>query len=62
LHTVTDLPAAGQMRVAPLLRVAIAATPLEFVAPVLEGFVGETEWSTEFFRFVGHAFTITESA
>jgi hypothetical protein len=51
------------MRVAPLLRADMpAGTALNFAEPVLEGFADDTQWSTEFFRFIGHAFTLTESA
>jgi hypothetical protein len=63
LHQVTELIATGRMRVAPLLRVAIpAVTPLDFLTPKLEGFPDDTSWSVEFFRFIGHTFTLTESA
>ena len=63
LHLVTDLDAANTVvRIAPLLRVNIPATPLEFAGPILEGFVDDTSWSLEYFRFVGHKFQITENA
>jgi len=64
LHFVTAVDgAAHTLKVSPLLRKPMAAgTVLEFQAPVLEGFVDDTAWSLEFFRFVGHRFTITESA
>lgn len=63
LHLVTSVDAAGRKAtVAPLLRKALSNTPMEFAKPVLEGFVDDTVWSVEFFRFVGHKFTITESA
>jgi hypothetical protein len=64
LHLVTsvDLPS-HTAQVGPLLRTAMpAGTPLEFLAPVLEGYAADTAWSLEYFRFVGHKFTITESA
>lgn len=62
LHSITVI-GDGLVMVAPLLRVNMpAGTPLEFVAPKLEGFCDDTSWEVEFFRFVGHEFTITESA
>jgi hypothetical protein len=62
LHMVTG--AAGNViTVTPLLRAALSATPLEFVAPILEGFTDNAPaWGVEFFRFVSHSFTITENA
>jgi hypothetical protein len=62
LHLVTA--AAGNvLTVSPLLRAALSGTPLEFVAPVLEGFTDEAPaWDVEFSRFTSHAFTLTESA
>lgn len=64
LHLVTSTDGAAKLaRVSPLLRVAMPiGTALEFIAPVLEGFVEETQWSLEFFKFVGHRFTLTENA
>jgi hypothetical protein len=63
LHFVTGLAAAAQVTVGPLLRATFPAdTPVECATPLLEGFVNDTSWSVEFFRFVGHTFTITESA
>jgi len=64
LHLVTAVNVAGHsLKVSPLLRVAMpAATALEYLAPVLEGFAEETTWSLEFFKFVGHRITITENA
>ena len=61
LHLVTAVTGTA-MKVAPLLRAPLSATPLEFIAPLLEGFCDDTTWSVEYFRFVGHRFTITESA
>ena len=62
LHLVTAQPAADTLAISPRLRTAIAAAPLEFAHPKLEGYVDDTAWSLEFVRFVGHAFTLTESA
>ena len=63
LHFVIGHPSAGHIAVSPLLRVTIpAATHLELAKPVLEGFTDDTSWSLDYFRFVGHAFTITENA
>lgn len=61
LHLITDVSGLSA-KVSPLLRKPMSATPMEFVAPLLEGFCDDTAWSLEYFRFVGHKFTITESA
>lgn len=61
LHFVTAV-GGSTLTVAPLLRVTFSLIKLEFAAPVLEGFADDTAWSLEYFRFVGHKFTITESA
>jgi hypothetical protein len=62
LHLVTKV-ASNVITVSPLLRTAMNAAPMEFVAPILEGFPDDPpSWDVEFFRFVGHSFTITESA
>jgi len=62
LHLVTGTPAAGSLSISPALRAPMAASAMDFVAPKLEGFVEETEWSLEWFKFVGHGFTLIESA
>ena len=63
LHLITAVDQAGKVaRVAPLLRKPMNGHHMEFVAPKLEGFVDDTTWSLEYFRFVGHKFTLTESA
>ena len=63
LHLITDVDVPGRVaRVSPLLRKPMASTPMEFLAPLLEGFCDDTSWSLEYFRFVGLKFTITESA
>jgi hypothetical protein len=63
LHLITAVDGPRHtLKVSPLLRKPLANTPMEFVSPILEGFADETTWSLEYFRFVGHHFTITESA
>jgi hypothetical protein len=63
LHFVTALVGATQASVGPLLRATFPdGTAIQCDTPLLEGFVADTSWSVEFFRFVGHTFTITESA
>jgi hypothetical protein len=62
LHLVTGVQA-NVASVSPLLRVAMSSTPMEFVAPVLEGFTDAApEWDVEYFRFIGFSFTLTENA
>jgi hypothetical protein len=62
LHLVTGVPNANRLTISPALRVPLNATALDFIAPKLEGFCEDTEWSLEWFKYVGHAFTLTESA
>lgn len=63
LHFVVSSPTGSHITVAPLLRVTLPNnSPIEVAKPILEGFVDDTAWSLEWFRFVGHKFTITESA
>jgi hypothetical protein len=63
LHLVTAQTAADTLAISPRLRAAMpAATLLEFAHPKLEGYCDDTSWSLEFVRFVGHTFTLTESA
>ena len=63
LHQITGADGGSKTAsVAPLLRAPMANSAMEFRAPVLEGFTDDTAWSLEYFRFVGHKFTITESA
>jgi hypothetical protein len=62
LHLITSVLPGNQLGISPQLRAPMAATPMEFAAPKLEGFCDETQWSLEWFRFVGHSFTISESA
>jgi len=62
LHKVTSVEV-DALFVAPALRVVLpAGTALDFITPKLEGFPDETAWSLEYFRFVGHQFTLTENA
>jgi hypothetical protein len=62
LHQVTTV-SGNTVTVTPLLRVAMSASPMEFIAPILEGFADNPpEWGVEFFRFVEQSFTITENA
>ena len=63
LHQIVGVdPALHTAKIAPPLRKAMSTSPMEFAHPVLEGFVDGTTWSLDYFRFVGHKFTITESA
>ena len=63
LHFVTAHPGQQQVQVGPLLRVSFpSGTPVEIGTPLLEGFIDDTSWSLDYFRFVGSKFTITESA
>jgi hypothetical protein len=62
LHLITSVFAADTLAISPRLRAPMVASPMEFLSPKLEGFCDETSWSLEWFRFVGHAFTITENA
>jgi hypothetical protein len=63
LHLITGADAATKTAtVSPLLRAPMANTPMDFIHPILEGFADDTSWSLEYFRFVGHKFTLTESA
>lgn len=63
LHFVTGQPSPQQVQVGPLLRADLPnGTALQIATPLLEGFINDTSWDLEFFRFVGHKFTITESA
>jgi len=63
LHLITTVDVAAKTaRIAPLLRVAMPGSLMEFTTPFLEGFVDDTSWSLEYFRFVGHRFNVTESA
>lgn len=60
---VLDGSGAGLLTVNPLLRVAVAAgDALEFVAPVMEGFVdaGNVTWSVELVSIQGLKITVTE--
>lgn len=61
LHKVTAITSGAEIAVAPLLRAPpAAATALEFVAPVAEGFVDDIAWDLDLLRFVGQSFTLTE--
>jgi len=63
LHLVTAQTGANKVSVSPLLRVDLTGQAMDLNAPKLEGFCDtDTSWSVEFFRFVGHSFTITENA
>jgi hypothetical protein len=64
LHLVLAVNATTNvLTVSPLLRVSPSATLLDFANPKLEGFCStDIAWSLEWFRFVGHKFTITENA
>lgn len=61
LHLVTAVTGTI-LAVSPLLRKPMTGALLEFAAPILEGFPDDTAWDLEFFRFVGHKFTIVENA
>jgi hypothetical protein len=59
LHMVTAV-AGANLHVAPLLRANPAGLALEFVAPVVDGFVDETAWTLQRLRFVGQSFSFVE--
>jgi hypothetical protein len=62
LHLMTSVQG-STCTVSPILRASISALKLEVVAPVLEGFPDDlTQWDVEWFRFIGHSFTLTENA
>lgn len=60
LHFVTGL-AGTTVSVAPRLRVALSATALEFVAPVIEGTLAAPAWSEGLAEVVGLSFSVTEA-
>ena len=62
LHMVTAVLTTTTAAIAPQLRAPMAATAMEIQAPKLEGYCDDAAWSLEWFKFVGHSFTITESA
>jgi hypothetical protein len=62
LHMVTAVLTTTTASIAPQLRTPMAATVMEIQKPKLEGYCDDAAWSLEWFKFVGHSFTITESA
>lgn len=65
LHLVTAVKTAAPvtLTVTPLLRASITTAPLEFEAPILEGFTDAAPaWDVAYSRFVSQSFTVTESA
>jgi hypothetical protein len=65
LHLVTAVKTAAPvtLTITPLLRASITSAPLEFEAPILEGFTDAAPaWDVAYSRFVTQTFSVTESA